>query len=481
MTSFFSTLETRALQSNSLLCIGLDPHPADLSAPTAAAAREFCLRLIDSTAEFAAAFKPNAAFFESLGSEGWKALQEVIAAIPAGIPVILDAKRGDISSTAEAYARSTFDLLGASAVTLSPYLGYDSIKPFLANPAHGAFLLCKTSNPGSVDLQDLALGGDHSNLCLYEQVACLAEDWNTDDNLGLVVGATYPEALRRIRHLTANLWILAPGVGTQGGDLAAALQAGLRDDGLGMLIPVSRAIARSDDPRRAAEEILANLRRERDSWKPAHLRQLALAKSTPSQPELSAALAEGLLKAGCVRFGTFTLKSGLESPIYFDLRQLISYPGVLSEVAEAYLPVLQALQFDRLAALPYAALPIATAISLKSGWPMLYPRKEVKNYGTKADIEGAFLPGERAVVIDDLATTGGSKFEAIKKLTDAGMTVQDVVVLIDRQSGAAESLAAAGFRLHAVVSLTQLLDYWEQSGLIASDQIASTRAFLAKK
>ncbi len=480
MTSFFSALETRARQIDSLLCIGLDPNPADLPAATPEAAKEFCLRLIEATAPFAAAFKPNAAFFESLGCEGWNILREVIAAIPQGIPVILDAKRGDIASTAEAYAHSTFDNLGASAITINPYLGYDSLQPFLANPAHGVFLLCKTSNPGSVDLQDLALGGDHANRSLYEQVASLAEDWNTDDNLGLVVGATFPEALRRVRHLAPNLWILAPGVGAQGGDLGAALQAGLRDDGLGMLIPVSRAIARSSDPHQAAEEMLANLRSNRDTWEEAHLQKQAFAKSEPIQPDISAALAEGLLQAGCVRFGKFTLKSGLESPIYFDLRQLISHPGLLSEVAEAYLPVLKTLKFDRLAALPYAALPIVTAISLKSSWPMLYPRKEVKSYGTKADIEGAYVAGERVVVIDDLATTGGSKFEAIKKLTDAGMTVQDVVVLIDRQSGADESLAAAGYRLHAVVSLTQLLDYWEKSGLVPADQISTTRTFLAK-
>ena len=130
------------------------------------------------------------------------------------------------------------------------------------------------------------------------------------------------------------------------------------------------------------------------------------------------------------------------------------------------------------AGLPYAAIPIATAISLKSGWPMLYPRKEVKNYGTKADIEGAFLPGERAVVIDDLATTGGSKFEAIKKLTDAGMTVQDVVVLIDRQSGAKESLEAEGFHFHAVLTITELFDYWEKTGKVEQGKITATRAFL---
>src|SRR5512146_2476446 len=128
-TAFFDLLDARALEIGSLLCVGLDPHPADLPEPTPAAARDFCLRLIDATAGSALAYKPNAAFFEAFGAPGWAVLQEVIAAVPAGIPVILDAKRGDIASTAEAYARAAFDVLGATAITLSPYLGYDSLKP----------------------------------------------------------------------------------------------------------------------------------------------------------------------------------------------------------------------------------------------------------------------------------------------------------------------------------------------------------------
>ena len=466
--SFFSQLDARARQTGSLLCIGLDPHPADLPEQTAQAAKEFALRLIEATAEVALAYKPNAAFFEAFGAEGWQALAEVIAAVPQGIPVILDAKRGDIASTAEAYARACFGALGAQAVTLSPYLGYDSLEPFLKDPARGAFLLCKTSNPGSTDLQDLPIKGQGCIQKLYEKVALLAQEWNTNNNLGLVVGATHPEALAEIRALAPDLWILAPGVGAQGGDLAAALAAGLRADGLGMLIPVSRAISRAADPRQAARDLHAGIQ--------------AAVQARPAQPaprsSVPDCLAEGLLEAGCVRFGQFTLKSGLISPIYIDLRQLVSHPDLLAEAADAYVDVLKNLEFDRLAALPYAALPIATAIGLQAGWPMIYPRKEAKAYGTKADIEGEFKEGERAVVIDDLATTGGSKFEAIDKLTAAGLQVKDVVVLIDRQSGAAQALEGAGYRLHAVLTLTGLLDHWEATGRIPAEQIEAVRAFL---
>ncbi|NOH01106.1 MAG: orotate phosphoribosyltransferase [Chloroflexi bacterium] len=190
------------------------------------------------------------------------------------------------------------------------------------------------------------------------------------------------------------------------------------------------------------------------------------------------ALADGLLEAGCIKFGEFTLKSGLKSPIYIDLRQIISHPKLLADVAQAYLPILSTLRFSRIAGLPYAAIPIATAISLAGNYPMIYPRKEVKTYGTKAEIEGEYQAGEMVVIIDDLATTGGSKFEAIEKLTSAGLIVKDVVVLVDRQSGAKQTLEQAGYNLHAVLTISQLLDHWEATGKVEKSRIEATREFL---
>jgi uridine monophosphate synthetase len=199
-----------------------------------------------------------------------------------------------------------------------------------------------------------------------------------------------------------------------------------------------------------------------------------MTKLNPTQ----AALADGLLNAGCIKFGNFTLKSGLKSPIYIDLRRIISFPRLLAQIGEAYLPLLSHLTFDRLAGLPYAAIPIATAVSLQGDYPMIYPRKEVKTYGTKAEIEGEFHAGEIVLVIDDLATTGGSKFEAIEKLTAVGLIIKDIVVLVDRQSGAKESLEQAGYSMHAVLTITQLLDYWEENGKVEKDKIIETRNFL---
>ena len=195
--------------------------------------------------------------------------------------------------------------------------------------------------------------------------------------------------------------------------------------------------------------------------------------------ELSS-LADRLLEVGCIKFGSFTLKSGLQSPIYIDLRRIISHPRLLADIAQAYLPLISNLQFSRIAGLPYAAIPIATAISLAGNYPMIYPRKEVKSYGTKAEIEGEYHPGETALVIDDLATTGGSKFEAIEKLTGAGLVVKDIAVLVDRQSGAKESLEQAGYSLHAVLTIHQLLNYWEEAGRVETDKIEQTRLFLEK-
>ena len=265
MESFFSFLEKRVDDCSSLLCIGLDPHVSDLKEPSADSAREFCLNLVQQTARYAAAFKPNAAFFEVFGAEGWIALKEAIDAIQSEsnrmgsmIPVILDAKRGDIASTAEAYAKSAFENLDADCITLSPYLGKDSIEPFIQKSEKGVFLLCKTSNPGSGDLQDLMVtmeDGQSSMVPLYEHVAKLAQQWNTKNNIGLVVGATHIDAMKRVRAAAPDLWFLAPGVGAQGGELESALKAGLRNDGKGMLIPVSRAIARAEKPGLAAAEM----------------------------------------------------------------------------------------------------------------------------------------------------------------------------------------------------------------------------------
>lgn len=467
--SFFQRLTDRILKVDSFLCVGLDPHPQFLPEHTPQAVRSFCLRLIEATAEVVCAFKPNSAFFEVLGADGMEILKEVIEAVPEGIPVILDAKRGDIASTSRYYAQMAFRVLGADALTVSPFLGRDSIDPMMEDPAHGVFLLCKTSNPGAEDLQGrIGAGGEP----LYLHLARQAVEWNKSDNLGLVVGATDPEAMAAVRSVAPDLWFLAPGVGAQGGDIEQALAAGLRLDGLGMILPLSRSIAQAKKPDQEAKRL-------RDVVN--HARTKVGSRSITDLTPGLASLADDLLRSGCLRFGSYRLKSGLVSPIYLDLRLLVSYPDVLAKASAAYLPLLRPLNYDRIAALPYGALPIGTTIALQTGRPLIYPRKEAKEYGTGVLIEGIFQPGETAVIIDDLVTTGLSKLEAIDRLRSAGLTVKDIIVLIDRESGAEEELGQAGYRLHSVYRLSDLLGHWERTGGVERKEIEKVKLFLAKQ
>lgn len=252
MTAFFEKLTARVHAADSLLCVGLDPHKSELEEDSAEGAFNFCKRLVEETKQVAAAYKPNAAFFEAYGSAGAAVLERVLELIPKDIPVVLDAKRGDIGTTSEAYAHGAFTTLGCDSVTVSPYLGGDGCQPFLKDPTKGVFILCKTSNPGSADIQTLNVPGVGP---LYLHVAKMVCDvWAKEhENAGLVVGATDVEALGVVRAALPRVWFLSPGIGAQGGNLAAALSAGLTADGLGMLLPISRGISKAESPRAAAE------------------------------------------------------------------------------------------------------------------------------------------------------------------------------------------------------------------------------------
>ena len=229
--------------NNSLLCVGLDPDPAKFPAHLKGrddAIFEFCKGIVDATADLACSFKPQIAYFAARRAEDQlEALIEHIHTRHPGIPVILDAKRGDIGSTAEQYAVEAFGRFQADAVTVNPYMGRDSVEPYLAYPDKGVILLCRTSNAGGSDLQFLDVGGEK----LYERVARLAaQEWNTTGQIGLVVGATFPAEIARVRALIGDMPLLVPGIGAQGGDIEATVKAGRTGNGTGLMINSSRAI-----------------------------------------------------------------------------------------------------------------------------------------------------------------------------------------------------------------------------------------------
>ncbi|OHD73570.1 MAG: hypothetical protein A2177_12260 [Spirochaetes bacterium RBG_13_68_11] len=470
---FFDRLAEACRRHDSLLCIGLDP-PLEGIPDTRLAAHN--RKIIDATADFACCFKPNIAFYEARGIPGMKALADTVAHAHAkGLPVILDAKRGDISSTAAAYAKAAFERWNADAVTLSPFLGRDSVEPFTAYADRGVFLLCHTSNPGARDLQELDAGG----MPLYQLIAALASSWNRSGNVGLVVSATYPEEVARVRQAVSDLWFLLPGVGAQGGDLATCLEAGLRPDGLGVVVNVSRAIYQAADPRAAALDYRDRINAIRRAMRTAGAGPASASSAAAAADQaLVDSIAIGLHSLGAVRFGEFTLKSGQKSPIYLDLRLLVSDPALMRTVAKAMARLLAGLSYERIAAIPYGGLPIGQAVALEAGRPLIYPRREVKEYGTKKAIEGAFRPGETVVVLDDLVTTGGSKLEAIAPLTEAGLVVKDIVVLVDRGQGGAAELAAHGYALHAVFTLGRLLDALVRRGAIDASTADGVRSEL---
>ena len=240
---FMQDLRAAWQRNDSLVCVGLDPEPAKFPArfrDDPDAVFGFCRAIVDATADLVCAFKPQIAHFAALGAED--ALQRLIAHIHAahpGVPVILDAKRGDIGSTAQNYAIEAFDRYGADAVTVNPYLGRDSLQPFLDHADKGVIILCRTSNAGAGDLQDLVVEGRP----LYQHVAAkVASEWNANGNCVLVVGATWPRQLQDVRALVGDVPFLVPGVGAQGGDVEAVVKNGCTSDGTGLLVSSSRAI-----------------------------------------------------------------------------------------------------------------------------------------------------------------------------------------------------------------------------------------------
>jgi orotidine-5'-phosphate decarboxylase len=263
--TFNAKLFQTAQRNQSLVCLGLDPDPQLMPKM---GVFEFNKAIIDATSDLVCAYKPNLAFYEALGIDGLVALQKTVEHIAGKVPVIGDAKRGDIGNTAKAYAKALFDVFGFDAATVNPYMGFDAVEPFLAHKDKAVFILCRTSNPGAADFQDLSCSSPHGPHRLYQVVADKAQEWNRENNIGLVVGATYPEDLQQVRQLCPQMTLLIPGIGAQGGNLDLAVRYGVGAAGKGAIFASSRQIlyaSQGTDFDRAAREATDKMRQQINS------------------------------------------------------------------------------------------------------------------------------------------------------------------------------------------------------------------------
>ncbi|CBK24802.2 uncharacterized protein [Blastocystis hominis] len=476
---FFDMLNARIEKSHSLLCVGLDPHGQELTEHTPEGLKAFCARLIEATKDVACCYKPNSAFFEAIPG-GVEALAEIIKTIPEDIPVLLDVKRGDISTTAQAYAQAAKQV-GAHGVTLNSYMGYDAIKPFLEEDWGGCFILCKTSNPSSNEFQILRTRDtDGEERFLYEIFARKAAEWGT----GVVVGATDGTALRNVRALCPDIWILAPGVGAQGGDLDDVIRAAIRDDGKGIIVPISRGISRAEDPRATAI-------RYRDQINESIQRVLAERAAAP-KPQLSSTqkqFIEAAIRASVLRFGEFKLKSGRMSPYFFNMGNFKSGQDML-DVAESYARTIleRAPEFDVIFGPAYKGIPLAAAVAAAlaahgRNVEFAYNRKEAKDHGEGGCIVGSALKDKRVLVIDDVITAGTATRESVGIIEKEGGKVVGLVIALNRQEKGNDSDLSAvqqiekdyNFPVVSIVDLNSLINYLNQSGELSSYLEAITK------
>ncbi|RPJ05599.1 MAG: orotidine-5'-phosphate decarboxylase, partial [Spirochaetaceae bacterium] len=393
--TFFQKLEARISEKGTLLCVGLDPDFPVKSEETACEELfAFNKKIIEETAPYTLCYKPNIAFYERWGSEGIKALEKTLEVIPKEIPVIIDAKRNDIGNTAKAYADSVFGHFKADAVTLNPYLGKESAQPFMEYSGRGLFLLCRTSNPGASKIQDLLVRDPASgnNIPLFMAMARELTSWGP--NIGLVVAGNDPAALAAVRKELPDVWLLAPGIGAQGGSISEAVRNGKTQDNKGILPVVVRHIIEDKNPGKKAKEfheaILAELKRPSGTGISKKENVMTGKKD----------LIRRIINHGCFKVGSFTLKSGDISPFYIDLRKLISDPVLLSDVAKAYATLMENLSYKRISAIPVASVPVVTALSMFLAKPMIYPRLPAKKHGSGAPIDGDYCAGETVVLVD---------------------------------------------------------------------------------
>jgi uridine monophosphate synthetase len=471
--TFFNKLNAAIVQNQSLLFVGLDPNLEMLPS-------RFCQHnsnidnlwdwlkyQINQTADLVCAYKPTFGFYKALGVPGMELLHNTLKAIPDHIPIILDAKHGDLN-TSTIFAKTIFEEWQVDAVTLSPYSGQDHVAPFLVYPGKAVFILCCTSNQGAIPLQQYP----NTESPLYLQVVEKAKNWGTPEQLALEVGSTNPDIFARIRKAAPERLILARSIWAEGGvELTQILTAGLNNNGENLLIPVPLEMLVSENPaeqiqplREAVNQVRNQVVCEGSSCE-LWTADVCLLNQHPYQD-----LILQLYDIGCILFGNYVQASGATFPYYIDLRKIISNPQIFHQILNAYADILKELNFDRIAGIPYGSLPTATGLALRLNYPMIFPRKEVKAHGTRRVIEGNFQPGETIVVVDDILISGKSVMEGAQKIKSAGLNVEDIVVFMDHEQGVKDKLKANGYRAHSVLTISKITETLYQAGRINDEQ-----------
>ncbi|PKL08028.1 MAG: orotate phosphoribosyltransferase, partial [Spirochaetae bacterium HGW-Spirochaetae-7] len=310
---------------------------------------------------------------------------------------------------------------------------------------------------------------------LYELVAAECSSWS--DRVGLVAAGNDVVGLAAVRRAAPEAWLLAPGIGAQGGDIAEAWRAGARADGMGVMPVAARSVAEAPDPRAAAAALVESMRRAAGTAGNGASSRHGIGFDRTAL--LKRRVMRGLVDTGCFKTGSFTLKSGKTSPFYIDLRRVISDPALLDAVASAYAMTAEGATFARVAGIPAAALPLATATAMRLRMPMIWPRMPAKDHGTGVRVEGDFKPGDRTLLLDDLITTGASKVEAIEILRGEGLVVEDLVVLIERGKQGRRDMASAGVELRAFMHVSELFALCEEFDLIGEAEREELEAYAA--
>ncbi|MFM7652472.1 MAG: bifunctional orotidine-5'-phosphate decarboxylase/orotate phosphoribosyltransferase [Vulcanococcus sp.] len=508
---FFVQLTEAIAERQSLLMTGLDPNPEMLQSwaqrrgmanrSFLSQARHWIKAVVEETSPHVCAIKASLGFYQALGPLGLELLLEVRDLVPRDLPLIIDAKHGDLNSST-ALAHYLFRDLAVDAVTLSPLAGQDIAAPFLLYADKAVVITCRSSNPAAKRIQYHPSEADP----LFLQIVRECQLWGTPDQLLLEVGTSDPAVLAQVRQAAPERVLMLRSIWSEEERLDGLLQAGLNPTADGLLLPLPQNLLVEDDLGEQAAALKAMINRRRDRWlaqqpePPAGSCAVWLPgsedgdasqgatqagaaaapggsiRSTASGADPLASLILELFDIGCLLFGEYMQASGAVFNYYVDLRQIISDPNLFHRVLHSYCGLLEQLSFDRIAGIPYGSLPTATGLSLALHKPLIYPRKEVKAHGARRLIEGDFNDGDTVVVVDDILITGGSVLEGIGKLESSGLTVRDVVVFIDhggeRDRHARERLAAAGYTTHAVLDIARITRVLLEAGRLTPEQAA---------